>query len=131
MSPLVMRPLTGRATWKSVMNTMPLVGWSMVALLGVVSAGITFAFMALVHQGTHVIWVQTAEAVGLDSAMFTLLVCTLGGLLIELLLKRGTLHADETPVPQLDPGSPVPLHFQLRTLLRDHRDYADASGETA
>ncbi len=25
--------------------------------------------------------------------------------LIELLLKRGTLHADETPVPQLDPGS--------------------------
>jgi transposase len=25
--------------------------------------------------------------------------------LIELLLKRGTLHIDETPVPQLDPGS--------------------------
>jgi transposase len=25
--------------------------------------------------------------------------------LVELLLKRGTLHADETPVPQLDPGS--------------------------
>jgi hypothetical protein len=25
--------------------------------------------------------------------------------LIEHLLKRGTLHADETPVPQLDPGS--------------------------
>jgi hypothetical protein len=25
--------------------------------------------------------------------------------LIELLLKRGTLHADETPVPQLDPGN--------------------------
>jgi len=25
--------------------------------------------------------------------------------LIELLLKRGTLHVDETPVPQLDPGS--------------------------
>jgi hypothetical protein len=25
--------------------------------------------------------------------------------LTELLLKRGTLHVDETPVPQLDPGS--------------------------
>jgi transposase len=25
--------------------------------------------------------------------------------LIELLMKRGTRHADETPVPQLDPGS--------------------------
>jgi transposase len=25
--------------------------------------------------------------------------------LTELLLKRGTLHADETPIPQLDPGS--------------------------
>src|SRR5512139_512941 len=59
----------------------------LVAVLGVVSAGITFAFMALVHQGTHVVWVQTAELVGLDPRLFTLLVCTLGGLLVGLLVK--------------------------------------------
>src|SRR5512139_3707458 len=59
----------------------------MVALLGVVSAGITFAFMALVHQGTHVVWVQTAELVGLEPPLFTLVVCTAGGLLVGLLVK--------------------------------------------
>ena len=59
----------------------------LVALLGVISAGITFAFMALVHQGTHVVWVQTAEIVGVDPRLFTLLVCTLGGVLVGLLVK--------------------------------------------
>src|SRR5512139_3859724 len=59
----------------------------MVALLGVVSAVVTFIFMALVHQGTHVVWVQTAELVGLEPPLFTLLVCTLGGLLVGLLVK--------------------------------------------
>jgi H+/Cl- antiporter ClcA len=60
---------------------------AMVALLGGVSAVVTFVFMALVHQGTKVIWEQTAQVVGLDPRLFTLLVCTTGGLLVGLLVK--------------------------------------------
>lgn len=59
----------------------------LVALLGIVSAVVTFAFMFLVHQGTQVIWEQSAQALGLDPRLFTILVCTLGGLLVGLLVK--------------------------------------------
>jgi H+/Cl- antiporter ClcA len=59
----------------------------LVALLGIVSAVVTFAFMFLVHQGTRVVWEQTAQALGLDPRLFTILVCTLGGLLVGLLVK--------------------------------------------
>jgi len=59
----------------------------LVALMGIVSAVVTFAFMALVHQGTRLVWEQTAQMVGIDPRLFTLLVCTLGGLLVGLLVK--------------------------------------------
>lgn len=58
-----------------------------VIVLGLISALITFAFIALVHQGTHLLWEQTAEALGLDVRLFTFLVCTIGGLLVGLLVK--------------------------------------------
>jgi len=60
---------------------------ALVALMGVVSAVVTFAFMFLVHQGTRLIWEQTALALGLDPRLFTILVCTIGGLLVGLLVK--------------------------------------------
>jgi H+/Cl- antiporter ClcA len=60
---------------------------ALVALLGVVSAVITFAFMALVNQGIDLIWDQAPLLVGLDARLFTFLVCTLGGLLVGLLVK--------------------------------------------
>ncbi|MGL4648303.1 MAG: chloride channel protein [Caldilineaceae bacterium] len=60
---------------------------ALVALLGLVSAGITFAFVALVHTGTSLIWEQAAQTLGLDPRLFTLLVCTIGGLLVGLLVK--------------------------------------------
>ena len=60
---------------------------ALVAVLGVISALITFVFMALVHQGTTLIWEQAAMAVGIDLRLFTILVCTLGGLLVGLLVK--------------------------------------------
>jgi len=66
-----------------------------VALLGVVIALITFLFMALVHQGTALIWEQGADMVGIDPRLFTLLVCTLGGLLVGLLMK---LFGDHTGI---------------------------------
>jgi H+/Cl- antiporter ClcA len=60
---------------------------ALVALLGVVSAGITFAFMALVNQGIGLIWERARLTLGLDARLFTFLVCTLGGLLVGLLVK--------------------------------------------
>jgi H+/Cl- antiporter ClcA len=59
----------------------------LVALIGAVSAVVTFVFMALVHQGTRLVWEQAAQLVGIDPRLFTLLVCTLGGLVVGLLVK--------------------------------------------
>jgi H+/Cl- antiporter ClcA len=59
----------------------------LVILLGLISALVTFAFMFLVSRGTALVWEQAALAIGLDPRFFTLLVCTLGGLLVGLLVK--------------------------------------------
>jgi len=60
---------------------------ALVILLGLISALITFVFMFLVHQGTSLLWEQAALTLGLDPRLFTLLVCSLGGLLVGLLVK--------------------------------------------
>ena len=59
----------------------------LVALMGVVSAVVTFVFMVLVNVSTGLVWEQTAQMLGLDPRLFTLLVCTIGGLLVGLLVK--------------------------------------------
>jgi H+/Cl- antiporter ClcA len=43
--------------------------------------------MALVGVGTGAIWEQAAGALGMDTRLFTVLICTLGGLLVGLLVK--------------------------------------------
>jgi H+/Cl- antiporter ClcA len=48
---------------------------------------VTFAFVALVGVGTGAIWEQAAGALGMDARLFTVLICTLGGLLVGLLVK--------------------------------------------
>jgi chloride channel protein, CIC family len=60
---------------------------ALVILMGLISALVTFTFIALVGQGTHLVWEQTAQALGVDQRMFTVLVCTIGGLLVGLLVK--------------------------------------------
>jgi hypothetical protein len=60
---------------------------ALVVVLGLICALITFAFMAVVHQGTGLIWEQAALALGLDPRIFTILVCAIGGLLVGLLVK--------------------------------------------
>ena len=60
---------------------------ALVAVLGLISALVTFVFVALVHQGTALVWEQAALALGLDPRLFTVLVCTLGGLVVGLLVK--------------------------------------------
>jgi H+/Cl- antiporter ClcA len=58
-----------------------------VAALGLISALVTFAFVALVSVGTGAIWDQAAVALGMDMRLFTVLVCTIGGLVVGLLVK--------------------------------------------
>jgi len=60
---------------------------ALVVVLGLISALVTFAFMALVNVGTGAIWDQAAQALGLDTRLFTVLICTFGGLLVGLLVK--------------------------------------------
>ena len=50
------------------------------ALLGLICAAITFAFVALVHNSTQLLWEQASHAVGLSLPIFTILVCATGGL---------------------------------------------------
>ena len=58
-----------------------------VVVLGLISALITFAFVFLVNQATHLLWTEAAQASGMDARLFTLLVCTAGGLVVGLLVK--------------------------------------------
>jgi H+/Cl- antiporter ClcA len=59
---------------------------ALVALLGIFSALVTFVFIVLVNGSIALIWEQAALALGMDPRLFTLLVCTLGGLLVGLLV---------------------------------------------
>ncbi len=60
---------------------------ALVVVLGLLCALITFGFMALVHGGTVLIWEQVAAALAIDPRLLTLIICTLGGLLVGLLVK--------------------------------------------
>ena len=57
------------------------------ALLGLFSAAITFIFLVLVNVGQSLVWEQAAQAVGVSTPVFTLVICTLGGLLVGVLVK--------------------------------------------
>ncbi len=59
----------------------------LVAILGAVSAVITFAFIVIVNLATSWVWEQSAAVLGLDPRLFTLLICIVGGLLVGLLVK--------------------------------------------
>jgi H+/Cl- antiporter ClcA len=60
---------------------------ALVVVLGLISALVTFAFVALVHQGTGLVWEQAAETLGIDPRLFTVLACAVGGLVVGLLVK--------------------------------------------
>ena len=57
------------------------------AVLGLISAGITFIFLVLVNVGQSLVWEQAAHAVGVSVPVFTLVICSLGGLLVGVLVK--------------------------------------------
>jgi H+/Cl- antiporter ClcA len=60
---------------------------ALVALLGIVSAVVTFVFIVVVNKSIALVWDEAAQSLGLDARLFTLLVCTIGGLLVGLLVK--------------------------------------------
>lgn len=55
--------------------------------LGLISAVITFVFVVIVQAGQVLIWEQAAQAVGLSAPIFTLLICTIGGLIVGVLVR--------------------------------------------
>ena len=57
---------------------------ALVAILGVVSAVLTFTFIALVNLLTDLIWEQAPLTLGVDARLFTFLSCILGGLLVKV-----------------------------------------------
>jgi H+/Cl- antiporter ClcA len=59
----------------------------LVALLGILSAAVTFVFIFLVNQAIPLIWERAMLASGLDPRLFTFAVCVIGGLLVGLLVK--------------------------------------------
>ena len=58
-----------------------------VVVLGVICAVITITFMALVNLSTLRLWEEAAQTLGIDVRLFTLLVCTIGGLVVGLLVQ--------------------------------------------
>ena len=59
----------------------------LISILGAVSAVITFVFIALVNLLSDLVWKQALLALGVDSRLFTFVVCIIGGLLVGLLVK--------------------------------------------
>jgi H+/Cl- antiporter ClcA len=57
------------------------------AILGLATAVITFIFVAVVGVATDALWGQAAAATGLPAPVWTLLVCTSGGLLVGILVR--------------------------------------------
>jgi len=66
---------------------------ALVAVLGLISALITFAFVTLVHQGTNLIWEKIPVALNIDPRLSIIAICVAGGLLVGLLVKRFGDHS--------------------------------------
>jgi H+/Cl- antiporter ClcA len=56
-------------------------------VIGAVAALVTFAFVYLVDKGIALIWENAAMASGLPAPAWTLLICSLGGLVVGLLVR--------------------------------------------
>ncbi len=60
---------------------------ALIAVIGVISAVITFVFILLVHRSIALIWEGSAAKLGMDQRLFTFLVCAVGGFLVGLLVR--------------------------------------------
>jgi len=66
---------------------------ALAALLGLITAAITFLFVVLIHGATRLVWEQAASLAGLPPPVWTILICTVGGLLVGLLVKAFGDHS--------------------------------------
>lgn len=60
---------------------------ALAALLGVITAVVTFVFVVVVNAGTELLWQQAAPATGLPAPLLIISICTIGGLLVGLLVR--------------------------------------------
>lgn len=60
---------------------------ALAAVLGIITALVTFVFIVVVHLGTQLLWEQAAPATGLPAPLLILLICTIGGLLVGVLVR--------------------------------------------
>jgi H+/Cl- antiporter ClcA len=63
------------------------------SFVGLATAAVTFIFIALVHLATRFIWERAALAAGLPAPVWTILICTVGGLLVGLLVRAFGDHS--------------------------------------
>ena len=82
------------------------------ALLGLISAMITFAFQELVHVGQVLIWKRAAHAAGLSAPVFTLSICSLGGLLVGLMVRVFGDHSGIFAETMMEFGRSGRFHYQ-------------------
>lgn len=61
---------------------------ALVPFLGIVSAVLTFIFFAFVNRSIAWIWEEAVLAQGIDPRLFTLLVCTIGGIVFVLPMRK-------------------------------------------
>ena len=66
---------------------------ALAALLGLITAVVTFVFIVLVHAATRLVWEQAASLAGLPPPVWTILICTVGGLLVGLLVRAFGDHS--------------------------------------
>lgn len=85
---------------------------ALAAMLGLISAVMTFVFMVLVHQGQSLIWDQAAQAVGVAPQVFTLAICALGGLLVGVLVKVFGDHSGVFAEMMLEFGKTGRFHYR-------------------
>jgi H+/Cl- antiporter ClcA len=57
------------------------------ALLGILTALITFSFIAFVHEAQMLIWDHWAPTLGLPAAVITIAICSVAGLLVGLIAR--------------------------------------------
>src|SRR3990172_8429038 len=66
---------------------------ALAALLGLITAVVTFVFIVLVHAATRLVWEQAASLAGLPPPVWTILICTVGGLRVGLLVRAFGDHS--------------------------------------
>ena len=100
---------------------------ALVGLMGIISALFTFLFMIIVNRESLWFGSKPRLTIGLDPRLFTLLICTVGGLLVGLLIKL-VLVIYRSSRPYLSALSRVPGVPGAYTSLERHPENIPVPG---